>query len=89
MDNKYRLHKFAKKIGVSTNTLRIWDNSGKLIAKRTLSNHRYYDESDLRQLYGIKKEDRKTVVYCRVSNAGQKDDLKSKIAAKENKTGYY
>ncbi len=83
MGNKYRLHEFAKKIGVSTNTLRRWDNSGKLIAKRTLSNHRYYDESDLRQLYGITKEDRKTVVYCRVSSAGQKDDLKLQIAAME------
>lgn len=83
MSNKYRLHEFAKKIGVSTNTLRRWDTSGKLIAKRTLSNHRYYDESDLRQLYGITKEDRKIVVYCRVSSAGQKDDLKSQITAME------
>lgn len=83
MGNKYRLHEFAKKIGVSANTLRRWDASGKLIAKRTLSNHRYYDESDFRQLYGIKEENRKTIVYCRVSSAGQKGDLKSQIAAME------
>jgi len=83
MDNKYRPHEFAKKIGVSVKTLRRWDKNGKLIAKRTPSNHRYYDESDLRQLYGIKAENRKTIVYCRVSNAGQKDDLKSQVAAME------
>lgn len=83
MGNKYRLHEFAKKIGVSANTLRRWDAKGKLIAKRTLSNHRYYDESDLRQLYGITEEDRKTVVYCRVSSTGQKDDLKSQLVAME------
>jgi len=83
MGNKYRLHEFAKKIHVSANTLRRWDASGKLVAKRTLSNHRYYDESDLRQLYGIKEEDRKTVVYCRVSSASQKDDLKSQVVAME------
>ena len=84
MSDKYRLHEFAKKLCVSTNTLRRWDTSGKLVAKRTLSNHRYYDESDLRKLYGIKEEDRKIVVYCRVSSAGQKDDLKSQIVAMEN-----
>ena len=84
MSNKYRLHEFAKKIGVSTNTLRSWDPSGPLVAQRTLSNHRYYDESDLRQIYGITEEDRKTVVYCRVSSTGQKDDLKSQIAAMDN-----
>lgn len=79
MGNKYRLHEFAKKLGVSSNTLRRWDATGKLKAKRTLSNHRYYDESDLRQLYGIKEGNRKTVVYCRVSSQNQKDDLKSQI----------
>jgi hypothetical protein len=44
MNNKYRPHEFAKRIGVSTITLRRWDKSGKLPAKRTPSNHRYYDE---------------------------------------------
>ena len=83
MGNKYRLHEFAKKLGVSANTLRRWDARGKLKAKRTLSNHRYYDESDLRQLYGIKEGTRKTVVYCRVSSQNQKDDLKSQIVAME------
>jgi predicted site-specific integrase-resolvase len=83
MGNKYRLHEFAKKLGVSANTLRRWDATGKLKAKRTLSNHRYYDESDLRQLYGIKEGNRKTVVYCRVSSQNQKDDLKSQIVAME------
>jgi putative resolvase len=83
MGNKYRLHEFANKLGVSTNTLRRWDASGKLTAKRTLSNHRYYDESDFRPLYGIKEENRKTVVYCRVSSTGQKEDLKSQVKAME------
>jgi predicted site-specific integrase-resolvase len=83
MGNKYRPHEFAKKVGVSVKTLRRWDANGKLIAKRTPSNHRYYDDADLRQLHGIKEIDRKTVVYCRVSSSGQKDDLKSQVAAME------
>jgi len=53
------------------------------VAKRTPSNHRYYDDADLRQLHGIKEQNRKIVVYCRVSSAGQKDDLKSQVAAME------
>ena len=42
-----RPHEFAKKLGVSVETLRRWDRSGKLSAKRTVSNHRYYTEDDL------------------------------------------
>ena len=83
MSKKYRPHEFAEKIAVSVKTLQRWDASGKLIAKRTPSNHRYYDDSDLRQLYGLKEEDRKIVVYCRVSSSGQKDDLKSQVKAME------
>ncbi|KHD06163.1 recombinase [Candidatus Thiomargarita nelsonii] len=83
MSQKYRPHEFANKVGVSTRTLRRWDASGKLIAKRTVSNHRYYDETDIHKLFNIKEEDRKTIVYCRVSSAGQKNDLKSQIEAME------
>jgi len=64
-------------------TLRRWDKNGKLIAKRTPSNHRYYDDADLRQIFQVKEEPRKTIVYCRVSSAGQKNDLKSQMAAME------
>lgn len=83
MGNKYRPHEFANKIGVSVKTLRRWDQNGKLIAKRTPSNHRYYDEVDLRKVFGIKEENRKIIVYCRVSSHRQKDDLKSQITAME------
>lgn len=47
-----RPHKFAEQIGVSVETLRRWDRTGKLIAKRTPSNHRYYTEEDLLQAKG-------------------------------------
>ena len=38
---------FAELVGVSVKTLHRWDKTGKLTAKRTLSNHRYYTEEDL------------------------------------------
>ncbi len=49
-----RPHEFAKKLGVNVQTLRRWDKSGKLKAKRTISNHRYYTEDDLLQAKGLK-----------------------------------
>ena len=41
-----KLSEFAKRIGVSEQTLRNWDKSGKLVAKRTKGNHRFYIEDD-------------------------------------------
>lgn len=45
---KYKPHEFAKLVGVSVKTLQRWDNHGKLPAKRTPSNYRYYTDEDLR-----------------------------------------
>ena len=83
MSKIYRLNEFAKRIGKSTQTLRRWDNEGRLVAKRTPTGHRYYDEMDIRKVLNCAASERKTVVYCRVSSAGQKDDLKSQIEAME------
>lgn len=74
---------FAKRIGKSSKTLRRWDASGILIAKRHPSGHRYYDESDVRKVFGGRLEPGRTVVYCRVSSAGQKDDLEGQVRAME------
>ncbi len=52
-----RLHEFAEKLGRSVETLRRWDRTGKLPAKRTPGNHRYYTEEDLAQAKGLKPVD--------------------------------
>jgi len=84
MNKVYSIKQFAKRINVSLTTLRRWDKSAKLIAKRRPSGHRYYDESDVRDILNLTPVDkRKTVVYCRVSSPGQKDDLASQISAME------
>ncbi|MCP4746504.1 MAG: recombinase family protein, partial [Desulfobacteraceae bacterium] len=83
MKKYYRINEFAKRIGKSTSTLRRWDNEGRLVAKRTPTGQRYYDESDVRKILGIKDIERKTIVYCRVSLSNQKDDLKSQVDAME------
>ena len=55
MGRIYKINEFAKRIGKSTSTLRRWDAEGKLCAKRTLTGQRYYDESDVRKVLGIKQ----------------------------------
>ena len=43
-------------LGVSVKTLHRWDESGKIKAKRTPSNHRYYTEDDVAVAKGLKPE---------------------------------
>jgi putative resolvase len=81
----YKPHEFAKKLGVSVKTLQRWDSSGKLPAKRTVSNYRYYNDDDLRIAKGLQplETNKKVVVYCRVSSNNQKPELQNQIAAME------
>ena len=75
----YKPKEMADKLNVSVRTLQRWDNSGKLRAKRTPTNRRYYTENQYLQFLGKPLDDRKTVAYARVSTYGQKDDLKDQI----------
>ncbi len=74
----YTISEFAEKIGVTVHTLQRWDREGRLVAKRTLTNRRYYTDDDLQKVLGqLPKKDRKTIAYCRVSSQSQKSDLKT------------
>lgn len=77
----YKIHEMAEKLGVSIKTLQRWDNAGKLPARRTPSNQRYYTEDQYLGYMGvsIEKQHRKVVAYTRVSSRNQKDDLKKQI----------
>ena len=77
----YRIHEMAEKLGVSIKTLQRWDNTGKLPARRTPSNQRYYTEDQYLDYIGlsVEKPHRKAVAYARVSSRNQKDDLKHQI----------
>ncbi|MDJ0737112.1 MAG: IS607 family transposase [Nostocaceae cyanobacterium] len=93
VEMNYKPHEFAKIVGVTVKTLQRWDNSGKLPAKRTPSNYRYYTDDDLRIALGEKPRPsvRKVVVYCRVSSSNQRPELKNQIKAMEefaNNCGY-
>ncbi len=74
----YTIHEMTEILGVTAQTLRNWDRSGKLKPHHTSSNgYRYYSEDDLNQILNkpVKKQG-KTVGYCRVRSVKQKDDLK-------------
>jgi len=72
----------SKRLNVTVWTLQQWDREGKLKAFRTpKTNRRYYTEEQINDFLGLKlqSENAKTVIYCRVSNQGQKDDLKNQV----------
>ncbi len=72
----YTIHETKQILGVSAQTLRNWDKSGKLKPHHRSSNgYRYYSESDLNVILGRKNREGITVGYCRVSSNKQKDDL--------------
>jgi predicted site-specific integrase-resolvase len=73
---KLSISEAAKLKGVSTQTLRRWEASGKLIPELTPTGHRRYDIS---QLMGIKQQLLFTVGYARVSSYDQKEDLNRQV----------
>ena len=79
--NNYKPNEFAELINVSVRTLQRWDNEDKLKAFRTPTNRRYYTYEQYLEYKGIHKDDnnRKTVIYTRVSTSNQKDDLKNQV----------
>jgi len=85
MSNKYKISEFGKRIGRSPSTIRRWESEGRIVPKRAASGHRYFDDNDvsLALRIDVPKINKKTVVYCRVSSAGQKNDLDSQVKAME------
>jgi len=63
--------------------LQKWDRFGKLKARRTSTNRRFYTDEDFRFVMNLETlpEDRVCYSYCRVSSAGQKSDLESQKKA--------
>lgn len=74
----YTIHEMTEILGVTAQTLRNWDRTGKLKPHHTSPNgYRYYSEDNLNQILNkpVKKQG-KTIGYCRVNSPKQKEDLK-------------
>ena len=81
-DKIYKPKEFAKLVNVTVTTLQRWDREGVLKAYRNPKNRRFYTEQQLKEFKGENsdKSSGKNVIYARVSNRGQKDDLENQIS---------
>ncbi len=82
MENTYSIGQFARLTGRGVKTLQKWDRAGILQAHRTPTGRRYYTHDQYLEYRGLKaKGAGQTIVYARVSSAGQKPDLQNQLAA--------
>lgn len=81
LDDLLQIGEAAKLKGVSIDTLRRWEKSGKIQSVRTEGGHRRYRVADLLKIDS--PDSRHTVVYGRVSTRDKKDDLQRQIAVLE------
>ncbi|CAM4295637.1 IS607 family transposase [Bacillus mobilis] len=76
---KINIGKAAKELGVTVQTIRVWEKEGKIKSERTEGGHRRYDLNELLRLKDsrqkIKTEDKKALIYARVSTRNKKNDL--------------
>ena len=67
--------------GVTPQTLRNWDKSGKLHPHHTSENgYRYYSEEQWQKISQERPQHKLVIGYCRVSSPKQKDDLERQIS---------
>lgn len=85
-DRLLNLREAANMLGVHVDTLRRWDDEGRLVAERTLGNHRRYKLSVIEALQGQdgsedESSEVRAAVYCRVSSHDQKQkgDLERQV----------
>ena len=72
--------KFAKKIGLTTASLRRMHQSGECIPYHiTKGGTRYYSLDQLKDFSTADKKEKLVIGYCRVSTSSQKNDLETQI----------
>lgn len=82
MKNFYTIGEFARLINVTEQTLRNWDESGKLVAHRTLGGgHRRYTPEQLAQFIDLPSEgDQRVFMYMRVKKDNITDEVLDEIS---------
>lgn len=82
MEKLIAIGKFAKMVGVHSQTLRRMHERGELIpAHISKDGYRYYSTEQLQQFSfkNVNQKERGTIGYCRVSSSHQKEDLQRQI----------
>lgn len=77
---KFNISEAAEFLGVSTDTLRRWEENGQITSERTKGGHRRYD---VLSLLHLNKKEGLTVLYGRVSTRPQSKDLDRQICVLE------
>lgn len=77
----YKPKDFAELLNVSVKTLQRWDRDDILKAFRTPTDRRYYTCDQYLEYKGINNigDEKKKIIYTRVSTNNQKDDLKNQV----------
>lgn len=71
-----------RQYSISSNTLRVWANDGKIKFIRPNGTKRLYNKSDIQHFLGVEKEQPKKgklVCYARVSSSHQRKDLERQV----------
>lgn len=87
MDKLYTLKEASKLLNVTKQTIRNWDNEGKMRVVRTEGRHRRIPESEIKRILGESKQktEKTCVIYARVSTrkqveSGNLDRQKERLA---------
>lgn len=80
-NRNYKPKEFAELLGVSVATLQRWDRQGTLHAHRSITDRRYYTYDQYLEWKGVRTpvDERKIVIYARVSTRNQKEDLNNQV----------
>lgn len=82
---KVSIGQAAKELGVSSETLRRWESTGKIQVERTPKGHRRYDLSQLRSMtLHSSSSGGSTLAYARVATDDCLDDLKQQVVQLES-----
>ena len=85
MDKIHRIPQFGARVGRSAHPSRVMNRNGTFPARGTATGRRYNTEAGARRFPGAGDAAPQglTVVYCRVSSRGPRDDLKRQVSAME------
>jgi excisionase family DNA binding protein len=75
----YRVGKAATNLGVTVQTLKNWIYAGKIQSLKTAGGEHRISESEIKRILGIKEEEKKNIIYARVSSRDQAKDLETQL----------
>ena len=78
------IREYASIFGVTTDTVRKWERSGKITPRRTGGGHRRYTEDDVKAIdinarRKMSEDIQRNIIYCRVSHAEHQEELAKQV----------